>query len=276
MIPAGGVDLSTLSAFKAEKRHSVVRLLIIPFSLFIVWILETYLLEGSADLFVHFQPPLFILYTVFANIVVGIFIPVICFRSAFLSGAVNMFQAGFRSLRRTVSACALTAIFGYLYLITFTPAGADRFVPVNAIAFIIPPAVAEVMICWVLIGTHLQAYMRKGSAAISISLGVVVTAVLFGISFAAHSPPLNRPDVIVLLCVIGAGAALFFFAVRDVYATVICVACATVPVVLEGIDPVVIGVFMPSVYGAAALSLASLAGSHLYLSGNFRTIRVPV
>ena len=254
----------------------MIRLLIIPFFLFIVWSLETYLLEGSADLFVHFQPLLFLLYTVFANIVVGIFIPVMCLGSAFRSGPVNMFQAGFRSLRRTVPACALTALFASLYLVMFTPPGADGFVLVNAIAFVIPVAVAGVMICWVLIGTHLQAYMRNGSAAVSISFGVVVTAVLFGISFAAHSPPLNRPDVIVLLCVIGAGAALFFFAVRDVYASVICVACATVPIVLEGIDPVVTGAFMPSVYGAAALSLASLVGSHLYLSRNFRTIRVPV
>jgi len=116
--------------------------------------------------------------------------------------------------------------------------------------------------------------MRKGSAAVSITFGVVVTAVLFGISFTSYSPPLNRPDVIVLICVIGAAAAVFFFAVRDVYASVICVASATVPVVLEGIDPVVTSAFMPSGFGAAALSLASFAGSHLYLSGNFRTIRV--
>jgi len=42
----------------------------------------------------------------------------------------------------------------------------------------------------------------------------------------------------------------------------------------RGSTPVVTGAFMPSIYGAAALSLAYLTGLLLYLSGNFRTIRV--
>jgi hypothetical protein len=42
----------------------------------------------------------------------------------------------------------------------------------------------------------------------------------------------------------------------------------------RGSTPVVTGAFMPSIYGAAALSLACLTGFHPGLSGNFRTIRV--
>jgi len=275
MRPAVGLGPSIRRPFQAERKSSELRLLLIPLLLYIVWMLETYLLEGSVGLFMHFQPLLFLVYTVFANSIVGTIIPVMCLRSAFLSGAVNMFQVGFRSLRRTVLASGLTALSGYLCLVTFTPFGTHRIALFNAFAFIIPVAVAEVMICWVLIGTHVQAYIRNGSAAVSIILGVVTTAFLFGISFTAHSPPLNQPGVLLLLCVIGAGTALFFFAVRDVYTSVIFVACATLPVMLQRVDPVVTSEFIPSVYGAAALSLACLIGCHLYLFRNFRTIRVP-
>jgi len=275
MRPSGEAYPAISGPFQTERKSSVRRLLLIPILLYAVWVLETYLLEGSVGLFWQPQPLPFLLYTVFANGIVGTILPVMCLRSAFMSGAVNMFQAGFRSLRRTVLASGLTALSGYLYLATFTPSGTHAVALFNTFMFIVPAAVAQVMICWVLIGTHVQAYLRKGRTAVSITLGVVVTAVLFGFSFAAHSPPLNQPDLLLLLSAIGAGAALFFFAVRDVYASVIFVACSTMPVVLQGIDPVFTSEFIVSVYGAAALSLVCLTGCHLYLLRNFRTIRVP-
>jgi hypothetical protein len=276
MRSAGEADPSVGKLLFAESNHAFLRLFVIPLLLYFVWVLETYLLEGSIGLFSHFQPLQFVLYAVFANCIMGIMVPVLFLRSAFRSGAVNMFQIGFRSLRRTVLFSALTALSGYLFLVTFTPFGTRHTSLFDMFLFILPLAVAEVMTCWVLVGTHVQAYLRKGGSAASITLGVVVTAFLFMISFAAHSPPLNQPDVLLTSGVIGAAAALFFFAVRDVYASVIFVACATLPVMLPAVDPVVAAQSVPSVYGAAALSLASLVCCHVYLYANFRTIRIPV
>jgi hypothetical protein len=276
MRSSGEADPSVTSLLFAEGNHAFLRLFVIPLLLYVVWVLETYLLEGSIGLFSHFRPLPFVLYAVFANCIMGIILPVLLLRSAFRSGAVNMFQIGFRSLRRTVLFSSLTALSGYLYLVTFTPFGTRRTALVGMFLFILPLAVAEVVTCWVLVGTHVQAYLRKGGAAASITVGVVVTAFLFAISFAAHSPPLNQSDFLLTTGIIGAAAALFFFAVRDVYASVIFVACATLPVMLSAVDPVIAAQSVPSVYGAAALSLASLVCCHLYLFWNFRTIRIPM
>jgi hypothetical protein len=275
MNPEEKADPSLTGPLRTESSPSSFRLLLIPFLLYLVWVLETYLLEGSAGLYLHFQPRLFFLYTLFANIIVGIFVPVMCLRSALRSGATNMFQIGFHSLRRTLPASALAALAGALYLVMFTPPGTRMIALLSLFLFTLPAAVAGVMICWVLIGTHLQAYIRQGTTAGSIIFGVGVTALLFGLSSAAHSPPLNQPETVLTFCVVGAAAALFFFAVRDAYASVIIVACASVPVMLQKVDPVLAAEFVPSVYGVAALSLACLIGCHLYLFKNFRTVRIP-
>jgi hypothetical protein len=276
MRSSGEADHSVNRLLFAQSNHAFLKLVVIPLLLYVVWVLETYLLEGSIGLFSHFQPLPFVLYVVFANCILGIILPVLLLRSAFRSGAVNMFQIGFRSLRRTVLFSVLTALSGYLYLVTFTPFGTRRSALFGMFLFILPLAVAEVVTCWVLVGTHVQAYLRKGSTAASITLGVVLTAFLFGISFAAHSSPLSQPDVLFSTGIIGAAAALFFLAVRDVYASVIFVACATLPVMLPAVDPIIAVQPILSVYGAAALSFASLICCHLYLFWNFRTIRIPL
>jgi hypothetical protein len=258
-----------------ESKSSVTRLLLIPLLIYGVWTLETYLLEGSIGLFLIFQPLSLILYTVFANIIVGIAIPVICLRSAFLSGGVNMFQIGFCSPLRTVPTTALTALLGYLYLITFTPFGTHRVALFNLLALVIPVAVAEVMICWVLIGTHIQAFVRKDGTGVSIIFSVAITSILFWLSFAAHSQPLNPPGALSHLLILGVAAALFFFVVRDVYASTVFVACGTMPVMFQQADPAFSTGYLSPLFVSAALSLACLIGCHVYLFRNFRTIRIP-
>jgi hypothetical protein len=240
------------------------------------WLLETFLLEGSMHLFERFDPPGIFLYTIIVCIISGMIAPLLCIRNTFISGAVNMFQIGFRSLRRTLLASVLTGSIGYGAVILFNPFGTDRFAFAHAFMLFLPGAIASVMICWVLIGTHVQAYVRSGGAIISISVGIVVTAVLSGITTFAYFPAVLQQEVFFSSVIIGIIAAVFFFAVRDVYATSLVVGGLRVFAIADRINPFYVQNAVPYVWISSGLAVCTLIITHWYLSRNFMTIKIPV
>jgi hypothetical protein len=256
-------------------RKATIRLLVIPFAVYTAWMLETFLLEGSTNLFVRFDPAGLFLYTIIACIVTGMILPLLCIRKAFISGAVNMFQIGFRSFRRTILAGVLTCIIGYGAVIIFSPFGTDRLMFANAFLLLLPGAIASVMICFVLIGTHIQAYVRSGGALLSLSLGTMVTAMLFGMTSFAYFPAVMVKDTVIVLIGVGIIAGLFFFAVRDVYATTIVVGGCSVFMYADRINPQYLDNAIPGVWICAGLAVCSLIGIHIYLSRNFTTLKIP-
>jgi hypothetical protein len=256
-------------------RKATIRLLVIPFAVYTAWMLETFLLEGSTNLFVRFDPAGLFLYTIIACIITGMILPLLCIRKAFISGAVNMFQIGFRSFRRTILAGVLTCIIGYGAVIIFSPFGTDRLMFANAFLLLLPGAIASVMICFVLIGTHIQAYVRSGGALLSLSLGTMVTAMLFGMTSFAYFPAVMVKDTVIVLIGVGIIAGLFFFAVRDVYATTIVVGGCSVFMYADRINPQYLDNAIPGVWICAGLAVCSLIGIHIYLSRNFTTLKIP-
>jgi hypothetical protein len=257
-------------------RVAVFRLLVIPLAVYAAWVLETFLLEKTPGLFTRIDQGELILYTVVACILTGIIVPFLILRKSFLSGDVNMFQIGFRSLPRTLTACMGTLLAGYVAVIVFSPFGPDRSVFANAFLLFLPTAMASVMICWVLAGTHIQAFVRGGGLQVSIPVGVIMTALLFGLTTLVHSG-LGSPGE-ELTFSIGAGiiSAIFFFAIRDVYATTIAVAGMCVFLMAGRIDPLTLAEPVPAVYISSALAILVLAIIHLYLSRNYTTIKLPV
>jgi hypothetical protein len=255
------------------SRSGVFRLLVIPFAIYSIWMIVTALFEGDARLF---QIPDFtgiIVYTVMACIITGMILPVYCVRESFITGAVNMFQIGFNSTLRTIFACALTIFFGYPVMMFFSPLGTDNFAYIFLL--LLPTAIASVMVCWVLIGTHMQAFVREGGIIISIAAGSLVTAWLFCITSFAHSPPARLQPALVGFLVLGLAAAAFFFAVRDVYAASIFVTFGLALVMGDRIGISGTPAAMPAVYGSAILAVFTLIGIHRYFLRNFRTVRVP-
>lgn len=238
--------------------------------------LETFLLEGSKNLFGVLDSTGIFLYTLIACIITGMVIPLICIRKTFISGAVNLFQIGFRSLRRTLLACVLTFTIVYGAVILFNPFGMERFMFVNAFVLLLPGTIASVMICWVLIGTHIQAFVRSGGAFISLLVGIVVTAMLFGLTTFAYFPTVIQQGALFSSVCTGIIAGLFFFAVRDVYATSVVVGGCSVFALADRISPMYLNSLIPSVWMSGGLAVCTLVGIHLYLSRNFTTILVPV
>jgi hypothetical protein len=252
-----------------------IRLLLIPFLVYLAWLLETFLLAGYNRLLEHPEPAGIALYTVIGCVITGIIIPLICIRKAFISGAVNMFQIGFRTINRTILACSVTGAIGLGMVLFFNPFGTDRLAFAIAFLLILPTAIASVMICWVLLGTHVQAFVRAGGAAISITVGVVVTSLLFASATLALNPSVRQEGSLFWPVCIGIGTALFFFAVRDIYATVIVVAGSGVFTGAGRFDPASLHGTPPGIYVSSLLAIVVLIVIHVYLYRNYATIMVP-
>jgi hypothetical protein len=259
----------------SSSQSATLRLLVIPGAIYTAWLIEIFLLEGSVQTFEHFDPAGILLYTIIACIFTGIVAPLLWIRNTFISGAVNMFQIGFRSLRRTFLACILTCSIGYGTVILFNPFGSDRFAFANAFVLLLPTAVASVMICLVLIGTHVQAFVRDGGVIISISVGIAVTAFLFGLTTFVLFPGVPGQDILFFSVITGIIAGFFFFAVREVYSTIIVVTVCSVFTMADRLNPFYVQNVVPFVQLSAILTILALAAIHVYLSRNYMTLKIP-
>jgi hypothetical protein len=256
-------------------RTATLRLLVIPFAVYAAWVLEIFLLAGTASVFTRFNPTGITLYTVIACIITGLIAPLVCLRTAFLSGAVNMFQIGFRSLRRTLLASFLTCVAIYGAIMVFNPFGTDRLAFTNAFLLLLPTAIASVMMCWVLIGTHVQAFVRGGGALISLSVGISATTVLYSVAMVSSVPSTVDQHFFLSAVSLGIIAAFFFFAVRDIYATSLFVGAGSVFYMADRIDILYLqnaGLF---VLISSVLAVCTLIVIHWYLSRNFVTVKIP-
>jgi len=98
-----------------------------------------------------------------------------------------MFHIGFQSLRRTVYTCAIVTIAGYAIVLLFSLFGDGLLFFVNAFLLFLSTAIADVMVCWALAGTHVQAFIRIGWIAVSIFTGIIVTALLFSLAVGPYA-----------------------------------------------------------------------------------------
>jgi len=257
-------------------RSAALRLLVIPLAVYSAWVLELFLLAGSVHIFLRFDPSGIFVYTLIAGIITGMIAPLVCIRIALLSGAVNMFQIGFRSLRRTLLTSVLTCCCIYVAVFLFNPFGTDILAFANAFVLLLPTAIASVMMCWGLGGTHVQAFVRSGGAIISLSAGMAVTSVLYAITTFAYVPPVLKQDALIPALSIGFIAAFFFFAVRDVYATSLVTGAGSVFYMADRINPLYLQNAVPYVWVSSGCAVCTLIIFHWYLSRNFVTIQLPV
>lgn len=257
------------------SRHRAIRLLVIPLAVYGAWLLEVFLFGGGVHLFLVPEAAGVILYTIVACILVGMVATVLLMRRAFLSGEVNMLQFGFRSRERTIAATALTGVVLYGAIVLTNPFGPDKSAFASAFLLLLPTGIASVMICWVLVGTHLQALVRNGGAALTIPVGVVITSILFTVSTLAMVPGAGVAESSVVYIGAGGIAAVFFFAVRDVWATALVVTGSLVYLLAGRLDAVLLKGALPVIGVSALLAVGTLAGIHWYLSRHYVTVAAP-
>jgi MFS family permease len=272
-------DVKGAEGHRQGARHSaLVTLVLIPLVIAVIWLLENYLLAGNTRLFRQASPSGLVIYSVLAGILVGIVVPAVRIRAAFLSGAVNMFQIGFRSTRRTVAAVSLTTVGTYAGWVLLGLSGQvslEHSPGAALFILLLPAAIAAVMICWVLVGTHVQAYVRSDGAMISVFAGVLLTALVFALSMAVLCGEADVQEAVAGFFAAGCVAALFFFAVRDVYATIIVVTTSLVVLENSHIDPAYLVPFSPVVALCGILTTGALVGVHWHFSRHYTTVVLP-
>jgi hypothetical protein len=159
-------------------------------------------------------------YALVTNILIGVGASALVIRSLSRAGAISTEQAGFRGLGHAAIAVVIGVALGLAF---YALQGAPTWNPIvliNAYAQVLVTNIAEILVCWAVIGSVSQALLQDRGRWVSLILAAVIASVLFGVYHFAHSPPFNTVPLVVILSVVGLVTSVFFFVSRDVYGTI--------------------------------------------------------
>jgi hypothetical protein len=209
------------------KLRNALKLIAIALSIYIIWVAATYILEGRIHLFQKVDPIGRMAYVVIANIAIGTVLSAIAIRYLLKAQLLKPEQLGLSKSRLRAAAIIASAAAGGLALFMLqNPRTTEPMVVFNAFMQALPVSIAEVMVCWALIGSSFESFARnnnnnKGRIVLSVIVGAVAASVLFGVYHYAHSPPFNQTSVVLFLMLPSIATAVMFFLGRDIYAAVI-------------------------------------------------------
>ncbi|HEX2471776.1 MAG TPA: hypothetical protein VHJ59_03395 [Nitrososphaera sp.] len=242
---------------------NALKLIAIALSIYIIWVAATYILEGRIHLFQKVDPIGRITYVVIANIAIGTVLSTIAIRYLVKAQLVKPEQLGLNKSRLKTAAIIASAAAGGLVLFMLqNPRTTEPIVVFNAFMQVLPVSIAEVMVCWALIGSSLESLAKnnnKGRIVLSVIVGAVAASVLFGVYHYAHSPPFNQTSVVLFLMFPSIATAVTFFLGRDIYAAVIVQNFMGIVGVLAGLPNLeVYRQPMVPIYALSAVSVAAL------------------
>jgi hypothetical protein len=190
--------------------------------LYVLWTGATWLLEGR--LLTLLRPEAVgarVAYVVLANMLVGTLGALWVLRRLTGEGVLAPGQAGFRTGRRTAASVAAGPALGLgAYLLQGAPS-LDPLVVLNGFCQTLTVSIAEVLVCWAVIGAGAEALLlRPRGRAQAVLGGAGAASALFGLYHVAHSPPFDTAAMVLLLSGVGLATSLFFFVARDVYGTI--------------------------------------------------------
>ncbi len=205
-----------------DNISQIKKVMTFSISVYLLWITATYLLEGRILTLLRPEAVVDrIAYTVTANIVVGILVAAWVLRSSLISGFVSPEQIGFRSLCHTLTAAVIAGATGFSLFMVQNPPSLNTIVIMNVFAQVLTVSVAEVVICWAVIGAGFESLTRSKGKVISLLAGIFAASISFGIYHFAHSPPFNQINMVLLLTIISFATGIVYFIGRDIYAAII-------------------------------------------------------
>lgn len=209
-------------AFPVIRELSPLGKTLLAVGTYAVWTALTWVLEGRMQTFL--RPDAVgdrLVYTGVANIVVGSILALLLVREFTASSFVSRARLGFRSVPRTLVAVGLGGGIGFVLFALQQPSTTDPVVVMNVFAQVLPVSIAEVIVCWVVVGGSVAALLRhRGwNTYIAHGFALVVSSILFGVYHFAHSPPFNSVEMVGLLTIVGVGTGLVYFVGRSFYGT---------------------------------------------------------
>lgn len=233
--------------------------------IFLAWMLATYMLEGRINLMQ--QPTVMgrVVYVVIANILIGILAAIWVVRSALTAGVVRLDQLGFGALPRTLMAVALALVVGFGVFAFLNPPSLEPIVVANLFTQALPVSIAEVVVCWALIGGGVEVLLRPRGRAVALALSMVAADVVFGLYHFAHSAPFNQLSMVLFLLIPGLVTSLVYFLGRDIYAAMVIQNFAAMIGVGRNIDLTPFREPRYPLYVLALLSVAVLIAAHILM-----------
>ena len=190
-------------------------------AVYLVWTLATYALEGRVNLLQ--QPTIAGRYTyvLIANVLIGTIWAFWVLRSLLSSQAVSLIQMGFRSLGRTAVTIAIALGIGGGYLFFVRPPTWSLLVIINGYTQVLTVSIAEIVVCWALVGTNFELLTKSKGKPLSLLAGILAATLLFAVYHVGHSAPFNQIRMMLILLMPGIMTSLFYFISREIYATIL-------------------------------------------------------
>ena len=213
-----------MSEQEVSSRNPPLKLIVIVLSIYIIWVAATYLLEGRIHLFQKVDPIGRMTFVVIANIAIGTVLSAIAIRYLLKAQLVKPEQLGLNKSRlRTAAVIASAAIGGLALFVLQNPRTLEPIVVFNVFMQALPVSIAEVMVCWALIGSGFESIAKNNNKGkiMSVIVGAIAALVLFGVYHYAHSPPFNQTSIVLFLMLPSIATAVTYFLGRDIYAAVI-------------------------------------------------------
>ncbi len=188
------------------------------------WTVVTWLLEGRIQTLLRPEATVDrVVYTGVANVLVGTVLALWLIRAFVSSGFVTGRELGFQSRSRTLGTAGVAGVLGLGAYLLQRPPSTDPVVVVNAFAQVLPVSIAEVVVCWVVVGGSVAALVRHRGLSEWVADGtaLVVASVLFGVYHFAHSPPFNTVGMVGVLTLVSVGTGLFYFVGGSVYGALV-------------------------------------------------------
>jgi hypothetical protein len=194
----------------------------IAVTLFVLWMGATYLLEGRI---LTLQRPeaisARILYAGMANLLIGTIGSIIIVRTFIRSSLSHPESFGFTTPRRTVVSVLIATVIEVSLLFIQRMPSWDPIILLNGFAQTLVVSIAEVLVWWAVLSVSVASLRIFENKIASIAMGLVASAIAFGIYHFAHSPPFNTLRMVVLLTIVGLFSGLYFFLSRNVYGTIV-------------------------------------------------------
>lgn len=191
------------------------------FAVYALWVGATYLLEGLPGTLLRPDAAgLRLAYSIVANLGIGIALPLWILRGWVRAGLLRPAELGFSRPSRVALSVLLGAAAGYALFHTSAQQRLHPLVLVNGFAQTWVVSVAEILVCWGLLGGAVLGAVRSSRAG-AYAAAAVTASLSFGLYHFAHSAPFNQPEMVAFLCGIGLVTSAWWFISREVYGTAV-------------------------------------------------------
>lgn len=189
--------------------------------LWAIWTFATWWFEGRIGTFA--RPDAVadrLIYTGVVNVLIGIVGGALTLRYLLRNGALTKLDARLGRPAQTLLWVLVAFALGLTAYLGQGAPSVDAIVILNAFSQVLVVSIAEVVVCWAVVGGVLASTIFERNW-LSIPTAALVASVLFGLYHFAHSAPFNTVGMVGFLTVIGLLTSAIFFVSRNVYATIV-------------------------------------------------------